>query len=317
MRGAKFQVAELLGFHACVKSCLDYLEAVPWVEEEDNVVSSIQHLQNTAYAVTPLLKRVTSDNLNSASDTLAHIVEMVLMSSDDRGRREMKALVLNLLKDNSHCIDGPAEICSDMLYSSCRSCLDRLQVLFSGASEEDFSVQVTRKITLETDNLLWLVEILVNQRISDDFVAIWTSRTDLAELHAKLHVASRYSVSCITARLFVGIGRGEMLPSKNTRLLLLQVWLQALIDDYSWLQSSCRSFDRKIVEDGIGQTILTLPLEDQRSILLSWLGNFLKLGDNCPNLHRAFEVWWRRTFVRPYVNLAEAGNNLSSDGISS
>ncbi|KAI4964853.1 hypothetical protein ZWY2020_058111 [Hordeum vulgare] len=25
------KVAELLGFHACVKSCLDYLEAVPWV----------------------------------------------------------------------------------------------------------------------------------------------------------------------------------------------------------------------------------------------------------------------------------------------
>ncbi|GJM95266.1 hypothetical protein PR202_ga11978 [Eleusine coracana subsp. coracana] len=178
-------------------------------------------------------------------------------------------------------------------------------------------MKVTRKITLETDNLLWLVEILVNQRISDDFVAVWTSRTDLAELHAKLPVASRYSVSCITARLFVGIGRGEMLPSKNTRLLLLQVWLQALIDDYSWLQSSYRSFDRKIVEDGIGQTILTLPLEDQRSILLSWLGKFLKLGDNCPNLHRAFEVWWRRTFVRPFVNQAEAGNNLSSDGSSS
>ncbi|KAK3140135.1 hypothetical protein QOZ80_5AG0396510 [Eleusine coracana subsp. coracana] len=173
------KVAELLGFHACVKSCLDYLEAVPWVEEEDNVVSSIQHLRNKSYGVSPLLKRVTSDNLNSPSDTLGHIVEMVLTSSDDRGRREMKALVLNLLKDSSHCTDGPAEICSEMLYSSCRGCLDRLQVLFSEASEEDFSVQVTRKITLETDNLLWLVEILVNQRISDDFVAVWTSRTDL------------------------------------------------------------------------------------------------------------------------------------------
>jgi hypothetical protein len=146
---------------------------------------------------------------------------------------------------------------------------------------------------------------------------MWTSRSDLAELHAKLPVASRYSVSCITARLFVGIGKGEMLPSKNTRLLLLQIWLQALIDDYSWLQSSCRSFDRKIVEDGIGQTILTLPLEDQRSILLQWLGKFLKLGDNCPNLHRAFEVWWRRTFVRPYVNQADADNMLSSDKSSS
>ncbi|XP_062204677.1 BTB/POZ domain-containing protein At3g50780-like [Phragmites australis] len=312
------KVAELLGFHACVKSCLDYLEAVPWVgDEEDNVVSSIWHLQSKDYGVSPLLKRITSDNLNSPSDTLANIMEMVLTSTDDKGRREMKALVLNLLKDSSHCADGSSNICSEMLYSSCRGCLDRLRQLFAGASEEDFSAKVTRQITLETDNLLWLVEILVNQRIGDDFVAIWTSQTELAELHAKLPAASRHTVSCITARLFVGIGRGEVLPSKNTRLLLVQVWLQALIDDYSWLQCSCRSFDRKLVEEGIGQTILTLPLEDQRSILLSWLGRFLKLGDKCPNLQWAFEVWWRRTFVRPYVNEAEAGNVLLSDRSSS
>uniref|UniRef100_A0ACD5XGZ0 Uncharacterized protein n=2 Tax=Avena sativa TaxID=4498 RepID=A0ACD5XGZ0_AVESA len=302
------KVAESLGFHACVKSCLDYLEAVPWVgEEEDSVVSSIRHLQSKSYGVSPLLKRVTSDSLYSPTDTLSHIVEMVLKSSDDRGRREMKALVLNLLKDSSRCTEGTPNICSELFYSSCRGCLERLQLLLAEASEAGFPSQVTRQITLETDNLLWLVEILVNQRICDDFVVMWASQSELASLHAKLHVASRHTVSCITARLFVGIGRGEMLPSKDTRLLLLQVWLQALIDDYSWLQCSCRSFDRKLVEEGIGQTILTLPLEDQRSILLTWLGRFLKLGDNCPNLQRAFEVWWRRTFVRPYVNQARDG----------
>lgn len=299
------KVAESLGFEACVKSCLDYLEAVPWVgEEEDNVVSSIRHLQSKAYGVSPLLKRVASDSLNSPADTLSHIMEMVLKSNDDRGRREMKALVLNLLKDSNRCTDGTSDICSELFHSSCQGCIDRLKLLFAEASEAGFPSQVTRQITLETDNLLWLVEILVNQRICDDFVVMWASQSELASLHAKLSVASRHAVSCITARLFVGIGRGEMLPSKNTRLLLLQVWLQALIDDYSWLQCSCRSFDRKLVEEGIGQTILTLPLEDQRSILLSWLGRFLKLGDNCPNLQRAFEVWWRRTFVRPYVNQA-------------
>ncbi|CAL5092637.1 unnamed protein product [Urochloa decumbens] len=308
------KVAEVLGFHGCVKSCLDYLEAVPWVgEEEDNVVSSIRHLQSKDYGVSPLLRRITSDNLNSPGDTLANIMEMVLTSTDDRGRREMKALVLNLLKDSSHCTDGSSDICSETLYSSCQRCLDRLHRLFTEASEEDYSVSVTRRVTLETDNLLWLVEMLVTQRICDDFVAMWSSQTELAELHSRMQAASRHTVSFITARLFVGIGRGEMLPSKNTRLQLLQVWLQALIDDYSWLQCSCRSFDRKLVEDGIGQTILTLPLEDQRSMLLSWFGRFLKLGDNCPNLQRAFEVWWRRTFVRPYADQIEAGNVLTSD----
>ena len=88
----------MLGFHGCVKSCLEYLEAVPWVgEEEDNVVASIRRLQSKDYGVTPLLRRISSENLNSPGDTLANIMEMVLTSTDDRGRREMKALVLNLL----------------------------------------------------------------------------------------------------------------------------------------------------------------------------------------------------------------------------
>ncbi|KAG8049149.1 hypothetical protein GUJ93_ZPchr0009g1309 [Zizania palustris] len=149
------KVAESLGFDACVKSCLDYLEAVPWVgEEEDNVVSSIRYLQSKAYGVNPLLKRIASDDLNALTDTLAHIMEMVLKSSDDRARREMKALVLNLLKDGNRCTDGSSDICSEMLYSSCRGCLDRLRLLFAEASGPDFSAQITRQITLETDNFL-------------------------------------------------------------------------------------------------------------------------------------------------------------------
>ena len=51
----------------------------------------------------------------------------------------MKALVLNLLKDSSHCTDGSSDICSETLYSSCQGCLDRLHRLFTEASEEDYS----------------------------------------------------------------------------------------------------------------------------------------------------------------------------------
>ncbi|MFS7947802.1 putative BTB/POZ domain-containing protein [Helianthus anomalus] len=113
-----------------------------------------------------------------------------------------------------------------------------------------------------------------------------------------------------SARLFVGIGRGEVLPHKDTRHLLLKTWLQPLIDDYTWLQHGCKSFDPKIVDEGIGRTILTLPLEDQHIIMLGWLSSFLKAGDNCPNLQKVFEVWWRRTFVRPHN---EQSNSQSLD----
>ncbi|KAJ0963371.1 hypothetical protein J5N97_028493 [Dioscorea zingiberensis] len=313
------KAAELLACHSCIKACLDYLEAAPWAgEEEETVVSSVQRLQSTKYGVGPILKRVTSDISKPPNDTLTSILELVLKSNEDRGRREMKSLVLRLLRENSLVNDGSGDICIETLYTSCQSCLHSLLFLFKQASEPGFSDKtfdnrdpITRQLTIEVDNLLWLIEILADRRIADEFAVMWASLDDLAGLHPKVPTGYRHLVSRITARLFVGIGRGEMLPSKETRQLLLNVWFQPLINDYNWLQHSCRSFDGKVVEEGIGRTILTLPLEDQQTVLLSWLGSFLKVGDNCPNLQRAFEVWWRRTFIRPHVE--QQANLLQSD----
>lgn len=318
-----FQVAELLGFNSCIHSSLEYLEAVPWVgeEEEEKVVSSVLRLQGEGIGVTPVLKRVSSDIVKPTKDTLSEIIELVLTSNEDRSRREMKSVVLKLLRENNGLPSyaGSVDICNKTIYGSCRSCLNSLLSMFNQAAEPDFADKpmnskdpVVKQIALQSDNLSWLLEILADRQAADEFAVLWANQQELPVLHAKLPLVSRYHVSCITARLFVGIGRGELLPSKDTRQLLLQTWLQPLINDYSWLHHGCRSFDRKVVEEGIGRTILTLPLEEQQSILLSWLGSFLKAGDNCPNLQRAFEVWWRRTFVRPYVeaqgNLLQSGN---------
>lgn len=323
LRGTVLQVSELLGFNSCMQSCLEYLEAVPWVgeEEEEKVVSSVLQLQAGGIGVCPVLKRVSSEVGSQPKDTLFHIMELVLKSSEERGRREMKSIVLKLLRENCSIPNntGRTDFCNETIYNSCRSCLDSLLSMFRQAAEPGFTDKpmenkepVQKHIALEADNLSWLLEILADRQAADEFAVMWASQQELSILHTKLPIVSRHHVSCITARLFVGIGRGELLPSKDTRQLLLQTWLQPLINDYSWLQHGCRSFDRKVVEEGIGRTILTLPLEDQQSILLAWLGSFLKAGDNCPNLQRAFEVWWRRTFVRPYIEPPQ-GNKKQSD----
>ena len=120
-------------------SCLDYLEAVPWVgDEEENVVSSIRQLHDEDHRANPLLRRVTSDVLtNPPNDTLAHIIELVLKSSEDRGRREMKSLVLKLFKENSNvCANGSSadSSCIMTLYSYFQNCLDSLLALSRQAS---------------------------------------------------------------------------------------------------------------------------------------------------------------------------------------
>ncbi|KAK6924298.1 hypothetical protein RJ641_010498 [Dillenia turbinata] len=318
------KVAEALGFNSCIQTCLEYLEAVPWVddEEEEKVVSSILRLQGEGIVVSPVLKRVASEASNHHKDTLSNIMELVLKSNEERGRREMKSIVLKLLRENNNLPSSASamDICNNTIYTSCKRCLNSLLGMFRVAAEPEFNDKplddkgpVLKQIILEADNLLWLLEILIERQAADEFAVLWSSHQELASLHKKLPIVSRHLVSCITARLFVGIGRGELLPLKDTRHMLLETWLQPLIDDYSWLLHGSRSFDRKLVEEGIGRTILTLPLEEQQTILLAWLGSFLKAGDNCPNLQRAFEVWWRRTFIRPYSEAR--GNMLQLDSL--
>ncbi|XAR57857.1 hypothetical protein NMG60_11026141 [Bertholletia excelsa] len=316
------KVAEQLGFTSCIQPCLEYLEAAPWVgnEEEEKVVSLALRLQEEGIGVTPVLKRVSSETSNPPRETISHILELVLKSNEERGRREMKPVVLKLLRENN-CLpssSGLTEVCNETIYSLCRSCLNSLLSLFREAAKPEFINKpmeskdpIVKQMALEADNLTWLLDILAERRAADEFATLWAGQHELALLHGKLPVVPRHHVSCITTRIFVGIGKGEILPTKDTRRSLLNTWLQPLINDYSWLQHGCRSFDRKVVEEGIGRTILTLPLEDQQSVLLGWLGSFLKAGDNCPNLQKAFEVWWRRTFIRPYV---DQGNLLRSDG---
>ncbi|VFQ58411.1 unnamed protein product [Cuscuta campestris] len=300
------KVAEQIGFKSCIQSCLEHLEAVPWVgeEEEEKVVAAVARLQGEGMGVNPVLKRVSPGISKQPKDTLTRILESVLNSDDERGRREMKTVVLKLLREHSShpSLSGSDDMCNEILRTSCERCLCSLLGLFRRQEEEEDSESTRRKIAVQADNLEWMLEMLTDRQAGDGFASMWASQKELASLHAKLHVVARHHVSFITARLFVGIGRGEILPCKETRHCLLETWLEPLMSDYGWLHHGSRSFDRRAVEEGIGRTVLTLPLEDQQRVLLAWLDSFLKAGDNCPNLHRAFEVWWRRTFVRPFTD---------------
>ncbi|CAN0911937.1 BTB/POZ domain-containing protein At3g50780 [Linum grandiflorum] len=177
------KVAELLGFSSCIQSCLEYLEAVPWVgeEEEEKVVSTVLRLQNEGIGVSPILKRISSNDSAPPKDTLPHIVELVLKSNEERGRREMKSIVLKLLRESNN-LPGPVDVCNQTLYSSCKSCMNSLLSFFKQAAEPmDNKEPLLKQVALEADNLLWLLEILADRQAADQFAALWTVQYELAD----------------------------------------------------------------------------------------------------------------------------------------
>ncbi|KMZ72702.1 hypothetical protein ZOSMA_15G00400 [Zostera marina] len=214
----------------------------------------------------------------------------------------MKDLVSKMLRENNSSCSGnnngrknrSNDLSKESLYTSFETCLSLLGRYMTSAANSNL-IEVTQ-IARQADNLHWILDILIDRQIADEFLSTWSAQTELSAIHTKVPPVHRYEISRITARLFVGIGKGQILASKDCRCLLLRTWLEPFYEDFGWMRRACKGLDRHLIEDGLGNTILTLPLGMQQDILLAWVDRFLNSGDDCPNIQKGFEVWWRRAF---------------------
>lgn len=291
-----------IGFDAGVLSCLEYLEAAPWAEdEEEKVASLLSELRLEGIGAGEVLKRVSLDVTSGVDDrsdneeVLIKLLQVVLEGKDEKARREMKVLVTKMLRENS----SHNDLRKESLYAACNGCLQLLCLHFLQAAESD--MKNVGQIARQADNLQWLLDIMIDRQIGEDFLTIWASQSELSKAHSKVPTIHRYEVSGVTARLFVGIGKGQLLASKDARCALLQMWLVPFYEDFGWMRRASKGLDKHLIEDGLSNTILTLPLAWQQEILMSWFDRFLNSGDDCPNIQRGFEVWWRRAFWRRNV----------------
>ncbi|KAE8690185.1 BTB/POZ domain-containing protein [Hibiscus syriacus] len=289
------KVSAAIGFDAGVLSCLEYLEAAPWAEdEEEKVASLLAELRLENVGAGEVLKRVSVEGTNGTDDyseneeVLLKLLHVVLEGKDEKARCEMKGLVLKMLRENS----SQSDIRKESLYSACDGCLEHLQNHFLRAASSDLTD--ASQIARQADNLHWILDILIDRQIAEDFLKSWASQSELSNAHSKVPAVHRYEVSRVTARLFVGIGKWQLLASKEVRCLLLQTWLVPFYDDFVWLRRASKGLDRHLIEDSLSNTILTLPLAWQQDILLAWFNRFLNSGEDCPNIQRAFATWWRR-----------------------
>lgn len=287
-------------FKKGIKSCLEYLEAVPWSEdEEQTVVSCIEKLDLPGSTATLVLQRVSSSEPSTSTRITNHIflklLTGVLQAKDDKARREMISVIFRLIRE-----EADHDVPKDTLNSLCHRCLLSLILCLSEVtSHMNDPGDLIGEIAREAGNLLWIVDILIEKKICDEFVKLWAEQKALANLHSKIPAMYRHEISKTTAQICVGIGKGKILVKRETRFSVLKTWLEALYDDFGWMRrASSRSVDWKTVEDGLSQMILTLSLRQQQVILMKWFDRFISKGDECPNVQRAFEVWWRRAFIR-------------------
>ncbi|MCL7037351.1 hypothetical protein MKW94_002336 [Papaver nudicaule] len=227
-------------------SCLEYLGAIQWVGEEEKVNEVEEENEKINKEEKKKINKEEGEKVDEASDisgpfidTLARIIKVVLKTDAKRGRNEGKCTVLKLLFENNGLLKNvnSAETFNKYILSTCQSCLNSLLNL---AKEAVKSGYVGSDIAREADNLLWLLDILADRKSAEEFALMWANQQELANLLMKYwhHASSRHLISCITARLLVGIGNGRISAAEETRQVLWLTWFPPLSNDYSCLKKT-------------------------------------------------------------------------------
>ncbi|XP_050206393.1 BTB/POZ domain-containing protein At2g13690 [Mercurialis annua] len=299
------EVSVGIKFTRGVLSCLKYLEVVPWTEEEEEKLRSLFSVGNFEKTASQdiLARLYLSDSVDSQQNLARQLVWSITTCTDANARNELKSLVKGLLCKSSVYEKDQPDLSKEDLYVVCQSCLGSLLTLMkegfgSGRAEKrENGKPLIERISRQVDNINWLLEILIDRQMGEEFVDMWADQEELLKMHETASPMVRYELSRVSATIFIAMGTRKLHCRAEVRAGLLQAWFRPMLSDFGWLQRCKKGLDMKILEEAMGQTLLTLPLKLQYMLFMDWFSCFSKHGAECPNLSKAFQIWWRRSFL--------------------
>uniref|UniRef100_A0A2N9HQS8 At3g05675-like ankyrin-like domain-containing protein n=1 Tax=Fagus sylvatica TaxID=28930 RepID=A0A2N9HQS8_FAGSY len=310
---------ELL-FEDCVKSCVNFLESVPWSEEEEQrVLNLIPFLKEDE--TKELLARVLP--LPSAqNDTCEEMLHGLVLSAIHTypNMAFVKAFVAKLLRDFSS-RESAKRVLERAFETSLKVVKESLEEYsspdFRGDHNETEAIQRLNLHTAMTNgkHLLWLVERMIELRVADNAVKAWSEQ---ASFTADLQRAFRDDawrnivpglpavVLRCTSKLANAVAAGTILATRQVRKKLVKEWLPVLIvckDNVSPMSPSNKSLYLELEETFL-RIISTLPMSDAQELLQQCLSfSTRNVVEDCPHLFTAFNTWFRRAARPPQTDL--------------
>ncbi|GJN13618.1 hypothetical protein PR202_gb00341 [Eleusine coracana subsp. coracana] len=264
------EVSLSLMFDRGVNSCLQYLEAVPWDEPEEERIKILLS-QHSSY-------EAASRNLLASN-----------------ARKDLRFLVNGILSNTSVYVKGDKELDKGSIYCICHSCLKCLVELFEESSDSvhaDQTIVSVGKGPLEgiykqVEDLNWLLQILIDRQMGEEFVDLWANEKTLSNMHERLSPLIRCELSRISGTIFIAMGSGKLHCTGDKRFSIFQAWFRPMLVDFGWLKRYPKGLNVTMLEEGIGQALLTLTLKQQQVLFMEWFKAFSGQGRECPNLMRA------------------------------
>ncbi|XP_058080226.1 BTB/POZ domain-containing protein At1g63850-like isoform X2 [Magnolia sinica] len=178
---AVLPVALQLLFDDCIHACVQFLEAVPWSEDEENAVLGIIPLLGHKESQ-DLLARVSPPGRDSSEEMLHRLVMASIGNHPNVASVKVKAFVAKMLRDFPS-RDPVRRVFDRAFRTSLKTVKESLEKYsspdFRGDHDETEAIQ---RLNLHTavyhgKDLLWLVERMIELRIADTAVKEWSEQT--------------------------------------------------------------------------------------------------------------------------------------------
>ncbi|KAL1828128.1 hypothetical protein ACET3Z_006540 [Daucus carota] len=309
------QLAASFGCEEITKSCIQYLEAVPWEDkEEEEILKVVSKLGPMAM---PILNRIQPVDLTATRNVFISAVRFATCRGGtcppfrDDLKISAQEQVEYMLGDDE---DVPLITADDEVKLEMVTGLSKVFSLFE---EELSSMLVNSELTCEVaedkimhnlSDLEWMCNILTKMDLLKNFVTCWTETSNKL---LRVIQDSKYCLNMwgpkvkiieITAKVLEAVGYGNVIIQSPFRVQLLKTWLPYIRTTKPLLDAMGNkdmSFTYKMDEDlchcieaAMVSLVLALPSDDQADILTDWMnGEQIKY----PDLSEAFEVWCYRT----------------------
>ncbi|GAB2223793.1 hypothetical protein Drorol1_Dr00004533 [Drosera rotundifolia] len=302
------KVAVVLQCEEIIHSCVQYLEACPWTdEEEEEITKTVPELGPLAM---PILARTLPVDVNATRNVLIAAIQ-VATSISGPCYPFGNELITSAQEQVDYMLgedDETQPLTSDeMVKSEIKVGLSNVFSLFqksiASLHSEDFinpealEIRVLQALAA----LIWLCCILPRFSLMRDFVSSWAdiSANILCVLDDIKFESSMWALKTkiieVTTKVLEAVGYGNVILPPAFRVHLLRTWMpfirkmKPLLDlrePYKMDDELCQNIEGSMVS-----LILSLPSTDQAEILADWMDNQLL---KFPDLSEAFEIWCYR-----------------------
>ncbi|CAA6666877.1 unnamed protein product [Spirodela intermedia] len=300
------RAAVALGCDCVARSCVQYLEAMPWEEEEEEILRTVKDM---GPAAAPILARIQPVDHSAAKEVLIAAIHFAAAAAPAEGTNELKISaqeqVEYMLTEDD---EAPLLMADDDVKTEVRADLGRMfSALAAAMASLPAAAEEERRVLQALSDLEWLCGILPKMDLMKDFVSHWVRSSDdlLGEIQSERLCSGFWAVKAkmveLAGKALEAVGYGSVVLPAPARVRLLKGWLPFLRKTKAALDSpavgeenSVQGLDSELcqtIEGAVVSMVLALPSNDQAEILTDWMTT----GQvNFPDLSEAFEVWCYR-----------------------